>query len=253
MLLSVWFDEGGIGRDAWYWTACLAHLVEKAEPWRFLGTGTQDVMTKTLWWCVLVRDVHVALVMRQPSRLHRFHRLVPPPTIGEMTGVSVGSPGGSPEAVSDMPDQRRAASSFLLNIKLALITARILQNDPEQAPPGPSPGAFELEGCERDLAGWSADFSAVFPDAKQRQQRADRATGPLITVSLMMHDATLNALYLPQIYLSRGSSSKSIPGILSYASKMRRAAARTAILAEEALASEWAEMIPTQLYVLFGA
>jgi hypothetical protein len=252
LLLSVWFDEGGIGRDAWYWMACLTHLIEKAEAWRFIGAAPQSAMTKTLWWCILTRDVHVALVMRQPSRLYRFHKLVPHPDLSDIiTLTATGSPSASPKSVPDLPGHR-AASSFLLNIKLAQITARILQNDPEQALPGSSPNNdLDLSACEQDLAAWSAEFSAIFPDAKQRHQRADRDTGPIITVSLMLHDATLNALYLPQIYLSRGSASKSIPGILSYASKMRRAAARTAILADEALASEWADIIPTQLCVLF--
>lgn len=242
IFLSLWSEGGPSERDAWYWANCLTSFVEKTEPWRNIGWTSTSAMSPVLWWCCLVREAHVALVVRRPPRLYRWHKQIPLSTLQEdPTIIGEKTSGGDPLL------RMRAASCLTLTARLVTIVAQILHTDFADIPSNSDNKSAIFESCEKELISWSAEFLQAFPGVKDRSYRSKFETGPFFTVSLLMHDTAINALYLPRVLESRQPHSALAYKIPQYRERMRRAAIRTVVLITEAFESEWGETIPTQL------
>ncbi|CAI4212132.1 unnamed protein product [Parascedosporium putredinis] len=136
----------------------------------------------------------------------------------------------------------RAASCLTLTARLVTIVAQILHTDFADIPSNSDNKSAIFESCEKELISWSAEFLQAFPGS----YRSKFETGPFFTVSLLMHDTAINALYLPRVLESRQPHSALAYKIPQYRERMRRAAIRTVVLITEAFESEWGETIPTQ-------
>ncbi|CAI4211992.1 unnamed protein product [Parascedosporium putredinis] len=199
-------NVSSIAQDAWYWANCLTSFVEKTEPWRNIGWTSTSAMSPVLWWCCLVREAHVALVVRRPPRLYRWHKQIPLSTLQEdPTIIGDKTSGGDPLL------RMRAASCLTLTARLVTIVAQILHTD------------------FADIPSNSDNKSAIFESYRSKFE-----TGPFFTVSLLMHDTAINALYLPRVLESRQPHSALAYKIPQYRERMRRAAIRTVVLITEA-------------------
>ncbi|KAG5758618.1 hypothetical protein H9Q72_013255 [Fusarium xylarioides] len=243
ILLSLWSEDGPMRRDSWYWTGCLASVLERAEPWRNTDASSDTAMPIRLWWCCLARDAHVALVVRRPARLYSLHDKIPLQSL-QVYATNTEDIIESNERCGNTD----VALRLLLTARLATVIAKILQNESAVLPGSPQPNQAIFRACELDLASWSASFISTFPQSGDKQYRLSRETGPFITISLMMHDTAINALYLPRVLRTRSCSPQAEPNVSLYMKRMRRAATRTTVLMGEALISEWAKSIPTQVF-----
>ncbi|KAH7139752.1 hypothetical protein B0J13DRAFT_67677 [Dactylonectria estremocensis] len=242
ILLSLWNEGGRVERDAWYWTNCLASLIERTEPWRNLGRSSTAIMPPMLWWSCLARETHVALAVQRPPRLYRLHKYVPIENLHEIaTGQQPNSRG-----CKDLP--MTPVCCLTLTARLATTTARILQNDFSDTPCSSDFVDTIFQSCEQDLASWSTAFSHTFPAATQKHHRLRPETGPFLVVSILLHDAAINALYLQRVLQARQSKGDHTSDVGQYTKTMRRAAIRTSVVINEALESEWVESIPTQFF-----
>ena len=180
--------------------------------------------------------------MRRPARLYRLHKHVPYHTLqdGAASIQHVDSSGNKRPGMG-------YAAFLTLTARLTVTIARILANDFADMPDNPNRGDAVFESCERQLISWSIAFSETFPGAGQKQERLNCETGPFLVVSLIIHDASINALYLPRVLQARQAHRESAPKVRQYSETMRRAAVRTAVFINEALESKWADSIPTQL------
>ncbi|KAH7120486.1 hypothetical protein EDB81DRAFT_814304 [Dactylonectria macrodidyma] len=242
ILLSLWNEGGRVERDAWYWTNCLASLIERTEPWRNLGWSSPAIMSPMLWWSCLARETHVALVVQRPPRLYRLHKYVPLESLQESAAGERSDLSGC-QAFPINP-----VCCLTHTARLATTTARILQNDFSDSPCSSEFVNAIFQSCERELASWSAEFSEAFPAAAQKQDRMSRETGPFLVVSILLHDAAINALYLQRVLQARQSKGDHTCDIGHYTNTMRRAAIRTAVFINEALESEWVDIVPTQFF-----
>lgn len=216
-------------KDAWHWIGSMASLIEVSEPWNAINSHTSTPhMSKVAWWSCFMRDAHVSLAMRRESRLRRFYDKVALPGIEDFEPIE-----------EDFPSKvgtTELAVACRLNAKLAAHIGDILRLDIEST----DQEANKFNSCELGLKSWAKEWHSTFETV---HSKAVRTSSPIITISLMIYDAAINALYLPHALALRPVSI-----VCHCIAKLRAAAMRTVILSDEALESDWADYIPTQRY-----
>jgi hypothetical protein len=135
-----------------------------------------------------------------------------------------------------------------MSVKLAAIIGDILRINVARVD-----GAIEPDFgvCEPMLESWATDLYASLDMAARKEIRASSPMGPLVAIFLMMHDAAINAIYLPRTLVLLSSNHPQFSHARGYIAKLRAAAMRTVDLIDEVLEADWADYVPTQRYSSF--
>lgn len=238
LLMSFWYENQNDSKDAWYWIGAAISLL------RIMGLSEntnlenrRSKLFKRLWWSCYIRDVHIALSMRLPSRLKRT---VPMLELADFDDS---------ELHENMKDTMASRASICVQAaKLSVCTSHVLSSDEL-----PKKRKSESEVCilDEELTKWFNDLpeDCVRPITYKAAAINELALAVGRTLMLMTYYTTLNALHLPQVLDSasfmRSGQSPSLSMWNSY-KRVQDAALKVSLLAEDSIQYGLVHYIPAQ-------
>lgn len=168
LIISLWSPDSpnpGFQNNS-YWLDMAFKHADSANLWALQATGdTPPNRYRLLCWCCIVRDRHLALVMRRPYRLHKV-----PVECTIVTEFDFGIEAYNP-SFSSLPSKQMAMFAFIWLCKLSEIMATIAVFQ-QQAKfsrdwtgcVGSSCDLDKAYAFDQNLEVWTADFEYAVSD-----------------------------------------------------------------------------------------
>ncbi|KAJ5773454.1 hypothetical protein N7457_008350 [Penicillium paradoxum] len=134
LLMTYWYDGSHDLRDIWYWMGIAKVLADQSGLEDGLerenATEAENRLNRRLWWCIFVRDQHIALGMRRPARMKIEESNIAMLTLEDFDCKSSSSALGilPPDCTlpRDQGEQRKLADICIKQCELCICINRIL-------------------------------------------------------------------------------------------------------------------------------
>ncbi|RFU29314.1 hypothetical protein B7463_g7050, partial [Scytalidium lignicola] len=238
LLMSFWYENPNDGKDAWYWIGAAISLLQIMGLSENANSENQHSrLFKRLWWSCYIRDVHVALSMRLPSRLKQT---VPMLRLEDLDDYEF----------DENPEERRPSRAIICveTAKLSVCTSHVLCSDEL---PKNRKLESEVHLLDTELTKWFNQLprECLQPITHQISNLNKLALSVGRTLMLMTYYTTLNALHLPQVLASallmKSGKSLSLSMRNSYKT-VQDTALEVSLLAENSIKYGLVHYIPAQ-------
>jgi len=174
-----------------YWVDLAFKHANSVQLWS--GSSAECSRRRLLWWCCIVRDRHLAVVLRRPYRLHNIT------TTGELPSYGDFSIEATEPSFLDLPSKRLAMLSFVWLCRLSEIMARIAHFQRQfrfslewNGTVDVSSGSEEIYDLDRQLDEWRSNFEASM---SERDEARQAVFAPSVTLLRIVSYSLVTVLY----------------------------------------------------------
>ncbi|KAE8441636.1 hypothetical protein EG329_004603 [Mollisiaceae sp. DMI_Dod_QoI] len=239
LLMSFWYEDPNDGKDAWYWIGAAISLMQIMGLSESASSEKQrSKLFKRLWWSCFIRDSHIALAMRLPSRLKAT---VPMLTLHDFDDYSE----------FDSRIQEKEHFRDLTCIEMAKLSICLSHLLAAHDLPKKKKSEQELRLHDSELTNWFENLprTCLHPITQDMStiEEFSLATGRILT--LMTYYTALNALHLPEVLhasqlVRSGKPLK--PFVKDSYKKVQNSARAVSMLAETAVRHGLVQYFPSQ-------
>ncbi|KAH7409041.1 hypothetical protein BKA64DRAFT_664044 [Cadophora sp. MPI-SDFR-AT-0126] len=249
LIISLWSPAppAPIQENNSFWVDLAFKHANTAKLWdtRESGSSADFYRRRVLWWCCIVRDRHLAVVLRRPYRLHHIPAITDLPSKRDFGIEAMDS------SFVELSLKHLAILSFVWFCRLSEIMARIANFQRQfrfslewnGAVDGPS-GFAEIYELDRQLGQWRSSFENAVAEENDVSQVV---FAPSVTLLRMISYSLVTVLYQFYFLLHRrdieGAGLKPDP-----LERMKDASYRVALSLEVVRANDGSDDIP--LWVL---